>query len=92
MSTGDHDHGHEHDHDGDHGHDHEHGDHDPEHGHEHESDFETFGIPADQDMRNMGGLRHKMPVTFWTMLIATLAISGVPFLFSGFYSKDAIFR
>jgi NADH-quinone oxidoreductase subunit L len=86
------DHDHEHDHDSDHGHDHdhEHGDHDHEHGHEHESDFETFGIPADQDMRNMGGLRHKMPTTFWTMLIATLAISGVPFLFSGFYSKDAI--
>ena len=91
-----HEHGHngdhDHDHDSDHGHDHdpEHGDHDHEHGHEHESDFETFGIPADQDMRNMGGLRHKMPTTFWTMLIATLAISGVPFLFSGFYSKDAI--
>ena len=66
------------------------------HGHEdanadeHESDFETFGIPADQDMRNMGGLRHKMPITFITMLIATLSISGVPFLFSGFWSKDAI--
>ena len=42
-----------------------------------------------QDMRNMGGLRDKMPITFWTMLIATLAISGVPF-FSGFLSKDAI--
>lgn len=42
-----------------------------------------------QDMRNLGGLRSKMPVTFATMLAATLAISGVPF-FSGFYSKDAI--
>ncbi|RMZ49216.1 NADH-quinone oxidoreductase subunit L [Candidatus Marinimicrobia bacterium PRS2] len=42
-----------------------------------------------QDMRNMGGLRDKMPITFWTMFIATLAISGVPF-FSGFLSKDAI--
>jgi NADH-quinone oxidoreductase subunit L len=42
-----------------------------------------------QDMRNMGGLRRKMPVTFWTMTIATCAIAGVPF-FSGFYSKDAI--
>ena len=42
-----------------------------------------------QDMRNMGGLRDKMPITFWTMMIATLAISGVPF-FSGFLSKDAI--
>ena len=42
-----------------------------------------------QDMSNMGGLRDKMPITFWAMLIATLAISGVPF-FSGFLSKDAI--
>ncbi|MFQ6610487.1 MAG: NADH-quinone oxidoreductase subunit L, partial [Fidelibacterota bacterium] len=42
-----------------------------------------------QDMRNMGGLKSKMPVTYWTMLIATLALSGVP-LFSGFLSKDAI--
>jgi len=42
-----------------------------------------------QDMRNMGGLREKMPITFWAMLIATLAICGVPF-FSGFLSKDAI--
>ena len=43
-----------------------------------------------QDMRNMGGLRKKMPITFWTFLIGTLSISGVPFLFSGFWSKDAI--
>ena len=42
-----------------------------------------------QDMQNMGGLKDKMPITFWAMLIATLAISGVPF-FSGFLSKDAI--
>ncbi len=42
-----------------------------------------------QDMRNMGGLRNKMPITYLTMLIATLAISGIP-LFSGFLSKDAI--
>ena len=42
-----------------------------------------------QDMRNMGGLRTKMPVTYWTFLIATLALSGVP-LTSGFLSKDAI--
>ena len=41
-------------------------------------------------MRNMGGLRRKMPITFITMLIATLSISGVPFIFSGFWSKDAI--
>ncbi|MBE0643331.1 MAG: NADH-quinone oxidoreductase subunit L [Bacteroidetes bacterium] len=42
-----------------------------------------------QDIRNMGGLAKKMPVTFATFLIATLAISGVP-LFSGFLSKDEI--
>ena len=41
------------------------------------------------DMREMGGLRSKLPTTFATMLIATLAISGIPF-FSGFGSKDAI--
>jgi NADH-quinone oxidoreductase subunit L len=42
-----------------------------------------------QDIREMGGLRKKMPITFWTFLIATLAIAGVPG-FSGFYSKDMI--
>jgi NADH-quinone oxidoreductase subunit L len=42
-----------------------------------------------QEMPEMGGLRRKMPITFLTMLSATLAISGVPF-FAGFYSKDAI--
>lgn len=42
-----------------------------------------------QDMRNMGGLKSKMPVTYWAMLISSLAISGIPF-FSGFLSKDAI--
>ncbi len=42
-----------------------------------------------QDIRNMGGLRKPMPVTFWTFLVATIALSGVP-LTSGFLSKDAI--
>ncbi len=42
-----------------------------------------------QDIRNMGGLKSKMPVTYWTFLIFTLAISGVP-LTSGFLSKDEI--
>ncbi len=42
-----------------------------------------------QDIRNMGGLRGRMPITFWTFLIYTLAISGVP-LTSGFLSKDEI--
>jgi NADH-quinone oxidoreductase subunit L len=42
-----------------------------------------------QDIRNMGGLKSKMPITFWTFLIYTLAISGIP-LTSGFLSKDEI--
>ncbi|HEX3233803.1 MAG TPA: NADH-quinone oxidoreductase subunit L [Gemmatimonadales bacterium] len=42
-----------------------------------------------QDMRNMGGLKDYLPVTFWLMLIATLAIAGIP-PFSGFFSKDEI--
>ena len=42
-----------------------------------------------QDMREMGGLRKKMPITFWTMFASTLAIAGVPFT-SGFASKDGI--
>lgn len=42
-----------------------------------------------QDMRRMGGLKKAMPVTFLTMLLATLAISGIP-PFSGFFSKDEI--
>jgi NADH-quinone oxidoreductase subunit L len=43
----------------------------------------------EQDMRRMGGLRKRMPVTFWTMLVGTLALVGTPF-FAGFYSKDTI--
>ncbi len=42
-----------------------------------------------QDVRNMGGLKSRMPVTYWTFLIFTLAISGIP-LTSGFLSKDEI--
>ena len=40
-------------------------------------------------MHNMGGFKDKMPITYWSMLISTMAIAGVP-LFSGFLSKDAI--
>jgi len=43
----------------------------------------------EQDIRNMGGLRKHLPITFWTFLIATLAISGI-FPLSGFFSKDEI--
>ncbi len=44
---------------------------------------------GEQDMRKMGGLHKAIPVTFWTMFIATFAISGVPG-FAGFFSKDEI--
>ncbi|MFT4569586.1 MAG: NADH-quinone oxidoreductase subunit L [Hyphomicrobiaceae bacterium] len=43
----------------------------------------------EQDMRNMGGLRHYMPITFGTFFISTLAIAGLP-PFAGFFSKDEI--
>ena len=46
-------------------------------------------MSGEQDMQKMGGLRTKIPWTFWTFLIGTLAIAGIP-LFSGFYSKDEI--
>jgi NADH-quinone oxidoreductase subunit L len=46
-------------------------------------------VGGEQDMRKMGGLRSKIPWTFWTMTAATLAISGIPG-FAGFFSKDAI--
>ena len=46
-------------------------------------------LDGELDVRKMGGLRHKMPMTFLTFFIATLAISGIPGL-SGFFSKDEI--
>lgn len=46
-------------------------------------------VGGEQDMRRMGGLRTKLPWTFWTMTAATLAIAGIPGL-AGFFSKDAI--
>ncbi|WP_375280536.1 NADH-quinone oxidoreductase subunit L [Pseudooctadecabacter sp.] len=57
------------------------------------------GMHHEQDMRNYGGLRHKLPYTYWAMMIGTLAITGVgipllylgfPVGFAGFVSKDAI--
>jgi len=46
-------------------------------------------VSGEQDMRKMGGLKGKLPITFITMLIGTLAISGIP-PFAGFFSKDEI--
>ncbi|HUF39703.1 MAG TPA: NADH-quinone oxidoreductase subunit L [Anaerolineales bacterium] len=43
-----------------------------------------------QDMRNMGGLRTRMPVTFWTFLIGGFALAGFPLVTAGFWSKDEI--
>ena len=43
-----------------------------------------------QDMRNMGGLFHKMPRTAWTFIIGGLALSGFPIVTAGFWSKDEI--
>ncbi|HVP45807.1 MAG TPA: NADH-quinone oxidoreductase subunit L [Bryobacteraceae bacterium] len=46
-------------------------------------------LSGEQDMRNMGGLRKMIPLTFWTLMCAAISISGVP-PFAGFFSKDEI--
>jgi NADH-quinone oxidoreductase subunit L len=48
-----------------------------------------YALHHEQDIWKMGGLRTKMPTTFWTFMVGTLALCGVP-PFSGFYSKDSI--
>ena len=76
----------------------EHGEH---HVHEHTHDSHDASPHGDgeteggahfdpQDMRNMGGLRKTMPVTFWTFLIGGLSLSGLPIITAGFWSKDEI--
>ena len=49
-----------------------------------------LAVHHEQDMQKMGRLRHKMPITTWTFVVGTLAISGFPLLFAGFFSKDEI--
>ncbi len=46
-------------------------------------------LHGEQDLRNMGGLKNELPITYWTFLIGAIAISGVPG-FAGFFSKDEI--
>lgn len=70
-----------------HGHD-AHG-HDDHHHDDHHADEDHHDDFDPQDMRTMGGLRHKMPWTFWTYMIGTLALAGI-FPFAGFWSKDEI--
>ncbi|MDZ4764558.1 MAG: proton-conducting transporter membrane subunit [Chloroflexota bacterium] len=79
----------------------EHGHHEIAHGHGHADHHDEHHDAPDhaeadsddafdpQDMRNMGGLRHKMPITYWTYLIGTLALAGI-FPLAGFWSKDEI--
>ncbi len=59
------------------------------HGMEHGS-LHTDQHIDDQDMWNMGGLRRKMPFTFWTFVAGGLALSGFPLITAGFWSKDEI--
>lgn len=81
-----------------HAHEHGHGEHD-DHEHGHEGDHQPHLIqradgvlnPYDpQDMRNMGGLLQRMPITAWTFIIGGLALAGFPFVTAGFWSKDEI--
>lgn len=46
-------------------------------------------LHGEQDMRYMGGLKNKLPITYWTFLVGTIAIAGIPPL-AGFFSKDEI--
>jgi NADH-quinone oxidoreductase subunit L len=55
----------------------------------HEEHHEEHGHFDPQDMRNMGGLRKQIPLTFWVYLVGSLALSGIPPL-AGFFSKDEI--
>ncbi len=71
----------------------ERGHHHAGHGHQHDSHADAEDSHAEVfdpgDMRNMGGLRKQIPVTFWVYMIGTLALAGI-FPFAGFWSKDEI--
>jgi len=77
----------------------EHGHHHASHHHHDSHEHDAHGHHDDhaehhfdpQDMRNMGGLRQRMPITFATFLIGGLALAGFPFITAGFWSKDEIF-
>ncbi len=71
------------------GHSHDHGSHD-DHDHSHDQPHGAHSFDP-QDMRNMGGLAKRMPVTFLTFLAGGLALAGFPFITAGFWSKDEIF-
>jgi NADH-quinone oxidoreductase subunit L len=59
------------------------------HSHEHDNHSGNDVVFDPGDMRNMGGLRKQMPVTFWLYLIGAVALAGIP-PFAGFWSKDEI--
>lgn len=67
----------------------EHGHHHASHHHGHDDDHGHHEEFDAQDMRNMGGLRRRMPITYLTYVVGTLALAGI-FPFAGFWSKDEI--
>src|SRR5256714_5257599 len=48
-----------------------------------------YAVGGEQDMRRMGGLRNRIPITYWMMVIGTLSLTGFPFT-AGYFSKDAV--
>ncbi len=66
-----------------------HADHDAHGGHEDDLNKPVPGGDDPQDIYNMGGLRRRMPLTFWTYMMGALALTGIP-IWAGFWSKDEI--
>ncbi len=70
----------------------EHGEHHAHaHGHHPHNAFESDKPFDPQDMRNMGGLKNRIPVTWWAFLAGGMALAGFPIITAGFWSKDEIF-